>query len=220
MKIAALVPTCRPHLVEKLFECADATETSEVTWFLGIDDDDDQWYPQRSGVQYVRSPKAQLAVKTNELAALTWDEYPILAQIDDDQWPRTKHWDLAVLEAMDHLGAGLVYPNDGWMGEQTPVVPCWSATFAKRLGWFYHPDLIHLFCDNIVQELARAIDRVRYLPNVLIEHMHPIVQKTEWDDSYRESNSGEMWAHDEAVFKGYIASTEFRADVDRLRELL
>lgn len=220
MTIAALVPTCRPHLLEKLFECADASETSQVTWFIGIDDDDDQWYPQRPDAQYIRSPKAQLAAKTNELAALAWNDFPILAQIDDDQWPRTKHWDLAVIEAMEALAGGLVYPNDGWMGEQTPVVPFWPAGFAKRLGWFYHPDLIHLFCDNTVQELARALGRTRYLPDVLVEHMHPIVQKSDWDDSYRESNSGEMWSHDEAVFKGYIASEQFTTDIERLRELL
>lgn len=220
LTIGALVPTCRPHLVERLFECVDATDTSQVTFLVGIDDDDDQEYPQRADTRYFRSPKAQLAVKTNELAALAWDDFSILAQIDDDQWPRTKQWDLAVIEAMTHLGGGLVYPNDGWMGEQTPTVPFWPAAFAKRLGWFYHPDLIHLFCDNVVQDLARALGRVHYLSDVLVEHMHPIVQKSDWDDSYRESNSGEMWAHDEAVFKAYVASEQFQTDVDRLRELL
>lgn len=220
MKIAGLVPTCRPHLVERMFECVDATDTSQVTWFVGIDDDDDQLYPDRPDTRYFRSPKNQLAVKTNELSAIAWDDFEILAQIDDDQWPRTKHWDLAVIDAMQKLGAGLVYPNDGWMGEQTPVAPFWPAAFVKRIGWFYHPDLIHLFCDNTVQELARAIDRVKYLPDVLIEHMHPIVQKNEWDDSYHESNSGQMWGHDEAVFQGYIASEQFKADVAQLKELL
>lgn len=219
--IAALVPTCRPSLVEQLFENVDrAGGTSLVTWFVGIDDEDTQTYPDRAGVHYVRSPKNQLAVKTNELAALTWDEFPILAQIDDDQWPRTPGWDRAIVAAMDQLGGGLVYPNDGWMGEQTPVVPFWPARFAKALGWLYRPELIHLFCDNVLKELAIALGRITYLPDVLIEHCHPIVQKNEWDDSYRESNSGEMWGHDEAVFNAYIGSANFRADVETLRGLL
>jgi hypothetical protein len=204
--------------MERLFESVDDSGgTTEVTWFVGIDDSDDQTYPERDGVHYVRSPKNQLAVKTNELAALTWDDFPILAQIDDDQWPRTPGWDQQIITAMDRLGGGLIYPNDGWMGEQTPVVPFWPSRFAKRLGWLYHPELIHLFCDNVLKELAIAINRIGYLPDVLIEHCHPIVKKNDWDDIYAESNSGEMWSHDEAVFKAYIGSDQFQADTAALK---
>lgn len=228
--IAALVPTLRPDNIEKLFECVDKTRTELVTWFIGLDNEDQQIYPQRDGVIYHSTPRAQLAIKTNELAELTWDNFPILAQFDDDQWPRTTGWDKQVVAAMKKLDlGGLVYTNDGWMGQQTPVCPFWPAKFAKAIGWLYHPELIHLFADNTLQELARGLGRLTrghndgcttYLHDVLIEHMHPIIQKAKWDKSYEESNSGRTWAHDEAVFKDYIASDRFKDDVAKMRDVL
>lgn len=217
--IAALVATrSRPDQLDRLLECAQKTGTKHVTWFVGLDDDDEQNYPRRPDVEYVVTPRAQLAVKTNELAALTWNDFPILAQFDDDQWPRTYGWDTKVIAAMEQLDGGLVYTDDGWMGEQTPVCPFWPAAYAREIGWLYHPDLIHLFADNTLLELSKALQRRTYLPNVLIEHVHPIIGKSEWDDSYRESNSGDTWAHDEAVFKAYAASEQFQAHVAALSD--
>lgn len=218
--IAAIVASReRPDRLDSLLQAAADTDTRHVEWFVGLDDDDEHNYPRRDGVNYIVGKRAGLIGVCNALAARVWDDYPILGQFDDDQWPRTRHWDVQVIRAMEKLGGGLVYTNDGWMGEQTPVCPFWSSAFAKRIGWLYHPDLRHLFADNTVLELARSVGRVAYLPDVLIEHVHPILEKAEWDDSYRESNSGETWSHDEAVFKGYVASQQFRDHVDQLREL-
>ena len=219
-QIAAIVPTRRPHNIAKLLECADETITRHVTWFVGIDPDDGQDYPEHRDVRYVTLPaEGRLAALTNFMAEQVWDDFPILAQFDDDQWPRTKTWDGHVMAAMAGLNdRGLVYANDGWMGERTPVCPFWPSAWAKALGWLYHPDLWHLFADNTLHELAKAAGRVRYLPHVLIEHMHPIVQKSQMDPLYERNNGGETWGHDEAVFKAYVASEEFRADVAALKE--
>ena len=50
----------------------------------------------------------------------------------------------------------------------------------------------------------------------IIEHLHPIGGKVEWDEQYREVNAQEVYSADAIAFKDYIAS----ADYQRLLETL
>jgi flavin-dependent dehydrogenase len=41
--------------------------------------------------------------------------------------------------------------------------------------------------------------------DTIIEHLHPFFGKGTMDDSYRDSNSPEMYAHDRKVFADWLA---------------
>jgi hypothetical protein len=48
------------------------------------------------------------------------------------------------------------------------------------------------------------------MPEVVIEHLHPVAGKGEWDDQYREVNAEEVYSADAIAFKEYMASNAYQ----------
>jgi hypothetical protein len=57
-----------------------------------------------------------------------------------------------------------------------------------------------MFCDNSVLDLFTNSGAVRYLPEIRIEHMHPIAGKAETDDQYQRVNSRGQMGQDRQAY--------------------
>ena len=192
--IAILTPTRgRPERFAEMVEETCATAEGVVRIYCGLDDDDPgrrRYIDDERVHTIIVGPRKRLAGWTNDLAALAiGDGADILAFFGDDHRPRTRGWDRHVHAAFDRMGAGLVYCADGLQNERLPTAPFWSASVIKTLGWFFPPVLKHMFADDYWLRLANDLDRRVYLPDVLIEHMHPSAGKAEMDDVYRTNDT-------------------------------
>ena len=134
----------------------------------------------------------------------------------DDHRPRTPGWDVRYLDTLRGLGWGWVYGNDLLQGANLPTQFAMSSDIVRVLGFMVPPQLKHLFADNYVLKLGTQAGRLRYLDDVIVEHMHPVNGKAAWDDGYKRVNSGEVWGHDQAVFDQY----DFTDDLRQLRRLM
>ncbi|MDE3097772.1 MAG: hypothetical protein KGK07_17435, partial [Chloroflexota bacterium] len=197
---------------ERFAEMLDAIRATAagvpVTVCVGVDLDDPcaaeyaQLVPA-SDVHMVCAERRRLGAWCNELAMQAlFHGHDILAFFGDDHRPRTRGWDARVVDAMRAMGPGLVYCDDGLQGERLPTAPFWHADVIRALGWFYPPVLTHLFADDYWLHLASDLGRRTYLPDVLIEHMHPSAGKADEDESYRESAA--CFEHDRAAFKAFV----------------
>jgi hypothetical protein len=74
----------------------------------------------------------------------------------------------------------------------------------------------HLYVDNFWLRLGQDLNAIRYLPETVIEHLHPIAGKGDWDDSYLETNSIECYNEDSQMFDTYIESDNYHQLVERL----
>lgn len=135
----------------------------------------------------------------------------------DDHRPRTQDWDLKIERALHELGAGVVYGNDLIQGPNLPTAAFISADIIRTLGYMVPPRLVHLYIDNAWKSLGEGMGRLTYLPDVVIEHMHPIAGKAEWDAGYVEVNSGEMQQADHDAYDYWVA-TGLPMDIIKLRE--
>lgn len=216
MRIAVLTPSRgRPARFTEMVESIRAT-SHDVAIFAGLDDDDAGIYPRLAGVEYFIGGRRQLGPWTNWLAEETWDEFDILASFGDDHRCRTEGWDDRVRGAFDRMGSGLVYTRDGLQDVNLPTAPLWSADVIRSLGWYFPPAQAHLYADNFWLRLGQDT-RISYLPDVLIEHMHPAAGKAEMDPSYAISNSGEMDQKDHAAYDTYLADG-YLADLERVKK--
>jgi hypothetical protein len=50
-------------------------------------------------------------------------------------------------------------------------------------------------------DLGRALRSVTYLPDVVIEHLHPHAGKADMDDGYARCNGEEMYEADRAAYE-------------------
>lgn len=194
MSLAVLVASRgRPDRFTELLDAIESTAHGDVRVYCGLDNDDPSRldYPARREFgTYVFSPRMCLAEWTNHLSGLALrDGHSVLASFGDDHRPRTTGWDIAVQAAFDRMGDGLVYTRDGLQDERLPTAPFWSATVIRVLGWFFPPVLKHMYADDYWLKLARDIGRCVFLPDVLVEHMHPSAGKAVADGLNGENDS-------------------------------
>lgn len=227
--LVVVVPTRgRPERAAELAQALASLNRADTRMLLAIDEDD-QALPEYSDIPRC-FPFADLCITAadaghvgaiNQAAARALADYQpfAVAKLDDDHRPRTVGFDVRYLEALRELGAGIVYGNDLLQGERLPTAPALTADIIQALGYMGLPSLRHLAVDDFWRELGAAAGCLRYLPGVIVEHMHPTAGKAAWDEGYRRANSSEMYERDLAEFARYQRE-DLAADVAKVRSLL
>lgn len=142
-----------------------------------------------------------------------------LASLGDDHRPRTRDWDLRLIEAIEALpGPGIAYGNDLLQGGAKPTAWVVAADLVRAVGWMMPPGCQHMYVDDAVRELGRVAGRIAYRPGVVIEHLHPAAGKAGWDDSYRESNTPARYEADRQAFEAWKRDGR-AADVAKVQAL-
>jgi hypothetical protein len=218
MKVVAVIPSRgRPErcmaAVESLWTNATLVDTSIV---VAIDRDDPEFsnylrdFPQGkigpsvTGIALATEDTGNLVKATNTASLRIAQDDPdcIIGNIGDDQLCRTVGWDKMVRDAMTE--PGFVYGNDLFQGE---ALPCGGifihAAIVNALGWYALPELEHLFIDNVWKDLGEGIGRLTYLPDMVIEHMHPLAGKADWDEGYERANGQPAVDRDRTVYEAW-----------------
>ena len=137
----------------------------------------------------------------------------------DDHRPRTLGWDRKYVEALREMGTGFVYGDDLFQGEAIPTQVAMTTDIYKALGYMCPPMFDHLCVDVVWKDWGQAIDKIRYLDDVVVEHMHYLAGKSKRDEGYAAVNNSEVANHDSSA---YIAYKEgfLAGDVEKLKALL
>jgi hypothetical protein len=79
------------------------------------------------------------------------------------------------------------------------------------------PEMIHLYLDNFWMQLGQDLNAMTYLDDVILEHMHPIAGKAQWDEGYRAVNAEEVYSADKQALDDYLASDAYSKLLNALR---
>jgi len=200
----------RPANIAALLDCWEQTGAA-ATLAVCLDEDDpckpeymdmlDQW--PSSIVMVIGGAWRSLCDWVNFVAVTCGGAagFDIIGQIGDDHHPRTVGWDGAVALAMQPLG--VVYCNDLHQGEKLPTAAFVDAEIVRRLGYVVPPTIQHLYMDNYFRTLGEGLGTLTYLPDVVIEHMHPHAGKAEMDDGYRQVNSTDAYRQGLRAYRAY-----------------
>jgi hypothetical protein len=229
----------RPKRVAELIDAFVSTRTGPTTLFIAVDSDDPCLqdymnlvttdFPDRVHI-HVRG-RLRLAGTLNHYVNVFIEEHlanpdarprtDIFGFMGDDHRPRTTGWDAIIEREMAHMGGtGIVYGNDLLQGQTLPTAVFMSANIVETLGYMVPPGLVHMYLDNTWKTWGEAMNRLKYLPDVIFEHMHPVAGKAEWDAGYVEVNAGQRYIDDERAFREYTLSQRFIDDVNKMRSLL
>lgn len=223
--LVVIVPSRgRPHRLAELAQDFAATAGPEARMVVAVDDDDPQLdaYKQLAIFDLPQfhlrvGRRLRLGGTLNEAAAEYVGWYDAIGFMGDDHRPRTEGWAQQILAGLRAPGGvHIVYGDDRLQGARLPTAAFLSSDLVRALGWMALPGLQHLYVDNAWLELGRAARVLGYLPDVVIEHMHPGAGKAPWDAGYAEANAPEVDAADKAVFERWRADG-LAADVERLR---
>lgn len=121
----------------------------------------------------------------------------------DDHRPRTKGWDTAYIEELRHPGVGIVYGNDLLQSRALPTQCAMRREMLQALGFMAPPTLRHMYVDNFWKDLGQATGCLRYLEDVVVEHLHPVAGKAEWDEGHLRVNDPVVFDADSVAYEKF-----------------
>lgn len=219
----------RPKNIRELLESWEATRTHAELWIC-VDSDDPQvvqyrkiqmpsWATLHVGQRLRLGPTLNLyAARYLNQQYMAANRGNIIGFLGDDHRPRTPGWDQVISDTAKQTGTSVLYGDDRIQGPNLPTAVALTTDIVKTLGYMVPPGAIHLYLDNFWLYIGKSIGRLKYLPGVVIEHVHPITGKVPSDPGYAEVNSSEMYAHDEKVFNDWKRDEGDKA-IARLLEL-
>jgi hypothetical protein len=137
--------------------------------------------------------------------------------IGDDNLFRTHGWDVAIDDWLQ-ANPGIAYVDDGFQHEKLST--CWwvSRPLVDVFG-MTPPEFRHFYMDNWWMEVGRAAGCLKYLGDVLIEHMHPLAGKAQQDATYERGGSRTNIDNDRTFFRRWEMKGK-AADVAKVRGIL
>jgi hypothetical protein len=218
---AILVPTRnRPHNIVALMNSLEKTNTKS-TLIVIVDTDDsmlDEYNKLDVRLHLVEPGVRGMAHPLNSCASslIANEDFDNFFFLGDDHRPRTNGWDLIWEQTLCELGTGLVYGDDLLQGINLPTAVGMTADIVRSLDGMVPKGFAHLYLDNFWLRLGQDLNAIRYLPETIIEHLHPIAGKVGWDQGYQEVNSSAVVSSDQQAFNDYIASDEYQELLEAL----
>lgn len=173
MRLVIICPSReRPRAAHQVFDSLmDTRTTDQVTLHFALDEGDPTFDKYPPGRRRYRSHNAVEALN------LAFRDHVVPLGVDyvgcvcDEQRFVTKGWDEQVLGALDAQGGGLVFPNDLINPGTMPAAPFLSVKMMRAVGYLAHPEMTTNYYDNIQKDLAEGVGRVKYLPDVVVQHL-------------------------------------------------
>lgn len=192
-RVSVLVPTRgRPINVRRLMESGMRTAQLPPEFLFYLDDDDptfDQVMDVIYGLggDYVVGPRIVLSEMWNRLAERA--THDILMHCGDDIIFRSSHWDALATEVFERDWPdkiGLVHGRDGYQDRRIATHGFYHRRWVEMLGYLVPPYFASDYNDLWNTEIADAVGRRRYVPEIYTEHMHPAAGKGDLDLTHRE----------------------------------
>lgn len=208
--IVAVPSRGRPRAIRELSNAFLETCLRDTELVVIIDDDDPEIEQYCADAQeldayeLVIGPRRRIGPTLNYYMPELALRAPHVGFMGDDHRPRTRGWDAAYCTALEDMGTGVVYGDDLIMGASIPTQVAMTSNIVLATGHFVPEGMIHLWLDNAWKSIGEATS-LRYLPQVVVEHLHPIAGKAEWDESYRENNADSVFEADRLRYEKWKA---------------
>lgn len=216
----------RPENITRLANAMHGTMTAATRLIVVIDIDDplageyvkalDNPGPWAS--LYVQSGAKKLNPILNYVAPMYAPFCDYIGFMGDDHLPRTKGWDAELIGAIGQK-PGVAYANDLFQKQNLPTSVVMSSALVRGLGYMAPPSLQHMYMDNFWKRLGTDLDHMIYMPEVIIEHMHPFAGKAELDAGYQRVNTPRMYDEDRESYEQFLLN-KWPADLDGLKGYL
>jgi hypothetical protein len=223
-RIVVLVPSRgRPERARAMYRSAmdNAVGPRGGTEVLLIVDADDPALPGYASHQLplrVLEEQVGYTASLNAVARELWDSVDILGAFGDDVLFRTPGWDRIVEVALQT--PAIAYGDDLIHGRNHPSAVWMHSTIAKALGWLALPSTTHQWADDGWKRLGQELGLLRFLPEVVVEHMHPAVGKADWDATYEGVFQSERAKGDYEGFTAWAENGGLAADAVKVRAAL
>ena len=219
--LIVLIPTRgRPDNAVALEQAFVDTNTKAVRFYI-VDFNDEtrseySWKLPVESVIMIHNETGGMAYPLNYIARQFIGEFDNFAFMGDDHRPRTANWDEKFVEEL-YTGSDIVYGNDLFQGSALPTAVAMSAQIVEHLRGMVPDTQRHLNLDNFWLKLGQDLGKIKYLPDVIIEHCHAFNGKAPMDENYARVNAPEVYSADKVAYDNYIASDQYQTLLAKLK---
>lgn len=149
----------------------DTQQSDKVQLHFALDDDDPTARKYPMGWAKYPSHNAVEALNAAFFRTVVPAKVPYVGAVCDEQRFITPGWDLKVLDALEEMGGGLVFPNDLINPGTMPACPIISTKICEAVEYFAHPAMTTNYYDNVWKDLGLGVEKMRYLDDVVVQHL-------------------------------------------------
>jgi hypothetical protein len=178
----------RPESMQRFIDAYKATDAT-CRVFVWIDSDD----PSRPEYEKIDYPEhwivetgPRFEKRCNGVIEEMFRRFPDASAygfLADDLLPKTERWDARLVNAARR--DRIAYGDDCLQREKLATHPVIGGDMARTIGWLVMPGVEQYFVDTALHSIAKATGRLVYVPDVVVEHLHPCAGKAPLDETYR-----------------------------------
>lgn len=120
------------------------------------------------------------------------DDFDIILLASDDMIPQEKGYDTIIKQSFKKFFPdtdGVLWFNDGYQGQNLNTLCILGKKYYQRFGYIYNPTYVSLWCDTEFTDVSKILNKVKYIPHVIIKHEHPVWLGEKWDDLQVKNDS-------------------------------
>lgn len=120
------------------------------------------------------------------------EDYDIILLASDDMIPQEKGYDTIIKQTFKKFFPdtdGVLWFNDGYQGQRLNTLCILGKKYYNRFGYIYNPTYVSLWCDTEFTDVSKILNRVKYIPHVIIKHEHPVWLGEKWDELQVKNDS-------------------------------
>lgn len=149
---------------------------------------------------------------------------PFYGFLADHARPRTPDWSAKLAKSAGNIHVAL--PNTGRdafhpkTGIRRMGYPCFGGDLIRAIGWILLPTTVHLYGDDVLEDICYGLDLVKYEPSILVNHLSLRDGEIKFDDNHKRIWKGQSYV--ERDRQAYIAwkRNMFPSLMQQLREKL
>ena len=215
--ISILTPTRnRPNncdrFIKSLYETTQYTGTLELLFYVDSDDPakdiykeiEERWQNNFWRIEFVIGEPMSVSKSWNIIAEKSLGDIMIMG--NDDLIYKTVRWDSKLMARLLELDNPyyLSWFNDGINGNRHCAFPVITREWYETLGYF-SPGIFNFgYNDTWVYDIAKRVGKLNYMNEILVEHLHFSVGKSNMDDTYarnRTQEKGNLYRKDREIYE-------------------
>jgi glycosyltransferase involved in cell wall biosynthesis len=183
----------------------------EIEWIVSIDDDDSQAEEYRLrfnpfAAKVIQNKNRSMVDAVNAAAKVSTGD--LLVVVSDD-FDCPADWDQGLMAIFNNERDNpyyAVHVNDGYsypMGDPSNrllTLPIVTRHLYSKIGYVYHPAYFSMYADNDLYEVCAKHFRIVDAGHLLFEHLHPSLNKSPEDATFRRQNSAQAYQMGKAIF--------------------
>lgn len=163
-----------------------ASGRHRVEYIISMDEDDaemnnqdvrdalDKLVALGQDIKYFYNPNKTKVEAMNVDMDKSSGEWEVLFLAQDDMIPIVQDWDERMLHLVKENFAdldGCIWPPDGYTNSKTTsTIVLMGRQWYERFQYIYYPGYKSVYCDNEFTEVARSYDKIKQVPDQIVEH--------------------------------------------------